>query len=82
MEPEALARALAISSADSMLFMTSLALLISKHPARHEIVRSIDQFVAGQMVESARADHYEEFREELRTRWQQYRDLLDAFAAP
>lgn len=77
MENDKLARALAVGTADSVILGTCIAELIRRHPEREAIVRTVEQHIAEQMIESARADHYPHFREELRTRWQLFRHQVD-----
>lgn len=78
MDNEKLAHALAIGSAEAAILRTLLAAVIARHPQRGEIVSECERSIAEQMIESARQDHYPQFREELRTQWQLFRPLFGA----
>lgn len=82
MDKDALARALAVSSAEATILRCLVIELIARHPQNRSIVEQVERLIAGQQVESARENHYQQFREELRTQWQLYRQLFDEGLSP
>lgn len=77
MEEEQLRRRFVVQDAEAALMRTALVALMQHHPARDQVVASIEQIFAESQVLGAQEQLPQELREELRRQWPMFRALLD-----